>query len=388
MHARHLLRSLLVLFTALMALAPIATHAAAPAGTWMVTGSMHQARTGQTMTLLANGQVLATGGYDANGLLGSAELYDPRTGNWTITGSMNQARLQNTATLLRDGRVLVAGGCDSPDGNCSSLTASAELYDPHTGTWTLTGSMHTLRWAHTATLLPDGRVLVAGGAAADCFNVTCTDVQASAELYNPRTGKWTLTGSMHQARTRHSATLLPDGQVLVVGGAVDTTAGGTTFKLLAGAELYNPQTGKWTVTGSMHIAGSNRGAILLSNGLVLVYGGGDANGNGLEAELYHPHTGSWATTGSLLHHTDYETGQKPVLVRGGEVLAVGGSTTGRASAELYSSQTGAWTLTGYLHAFPFGQPMTLLTSGQVLVGDGSPPTNQSIFLTSAELYNP
>ncbi|HVA88991.1 MAG TPA: kelch repeat-containing protein [Chloroflexota bacterium] len=381
---RTLLRSLLTLPVALLVLAPSATHAAAAAGTWTMTGSLHTAATYQSATLLPNGQVLVAGGADANGLIGSAELYNPSTGKWTVTGSLNQARVQFTATLLPNGLVLAAGGCDDPSSNCSSLTATAELYNPSTGKWTMTGSMHEPRWTQTATLLPSGKVLVAGGAAADCYNVSCSEVQASAELYDPHTGVWTVTGSMHQARTRHTATLLPDGQVLVAGGVVDTPGGKATFKPLASAELYNPHTGKWTLTGSMHVAGSNRGATLLPNGLVLVYGGGPSK----DAELYHPHTGSWATTGSLFHDTDYETGQTPALLGNGEVLVVSGSLTKRGTAELYSPQTGAWTLTGSLHAFPFGVPMTVLPSGQVLVADGSPPYNNSIFLASAELYNP
>jgi len=377
-------RPLLALPVALLAFAPSATRAAAPAasGTWTITGSLHTAAAGQSATLLPNGQVLAAGGYGANGLIGSAELYNPLTGKWTVTGAMNQARVQFTATLLPNGQVLAAGGCDSPDGNCSSLTATAELYNPSTGKWTMTGSMHEPRWTQTATLLPSGKVLVAGGAAADCYQATCAEVQASAELYDPQTGKWTLTGSLHQARARHTATLLADGQVLVTSGVVNTATGGR--KWLSSAEIYNPSTGKWTVTGSLHTAASARAATLLPNGLVLVYGGGGNNSNTRDAELYHPHTGSWATTGSLLHDTGYDTGDTAVLVHG-EVLVVSGSLTNRASAELYNPQTGAWTLTGFLHAFPIGQPMTVLTSGQVLVTDGNGPKGP---LASAELYNP
>ena len=388
MKPRHLLRSLLALPFALLALAPSATRAAAPAasGTWTVTGSLHTPAAGQSATLLPNGQVLVAGGFDGVNLIGSAELYNALTGKWTVTGAMNQARLQFTATLLPNGQVLAAGGCDSPDSSCSSLTNTAELYNPQTGKWTMTGSMHEPRWTQTATLLPSGKVLVAGGAAADCFQTTCSKIQASAELYDPHTGVWTLTGAMHQARARHTATLLPDGQVLVAGGVVDTPNGGR--KALAGAELYNPHTGKWTLTGSMHAAALEDGATLLPNGLVLVFGGNSLTAGNKGAELYHPHTGSWATTGSLLHSTDFETGQTPALLGNGEVLVVSGSLTKHGTAELYSPQTGAWTLTGSLHAFPFGVPMTVLPSGQVLVADGSPPYNNSIFLASAELYNP
>jgi hypothetical protein len=175
--------------------------------------------------LLPNGQVLVTGGI-GNGVnsLASAELYDPATGVWTATGSMATARYNHTATLLPSGQMLVAGGI-SEDG-VNSL-ASAELYDPATGVWTATGSMATARTVHTATLLPNGQVLVAGGS--EDF---ISGYLASAELFDPATGMWTDTGSMAAARGHHTATLLPNGQVLVAGGRDDDA-------ILASAELYD-----------------------------------------------------------------------------------------------------------------------------------------------------
>jgi N-acetylneuraminic acid mutarotase len=127
------------------------------------------------------------------------------TGVWTLTGSMNVTRIAHTATLLPNGKVLVAGGYI---GNIP-----AELYDPGTGAWTPTGAMNVARQYHTATLLPNGKVLVAGGE-----DSTFGGITASAELYDPSTGAWTLTGSLHVARWYHTATLLPNGRVLVAGG--------------------------------------------------------------------------------------------------------------------------------------------------------------------------
>ncbi len=155
------------------------------------------------------------------------------SGTWTLTGSLNVARWEPAATLLQNGQVLVAGGIYS---------ASAELYTPSTGVWTTTGSMHSNRWLFTATLLSNGQVLVAGG---ESYVNNQLVLLASAELYNPSTGTWTTTGSMHTAREVHTATLLQNGQVLVAGGGGNT---GT----LASAELYNPSTGTWTTTGSLH----------------------------------------------------------------------------------------------------------------------------------------
>src|SRR5208337_4930807 len=144
--------------------------------------------------------------------------------NWANTGSLNDAPYEHTATLLPNGQVLVAGGFDN-----AGLTNSAELYNPATGTWTLTGSLNTARSQHTATLLPNGQVLVAGGY--DYGGPT-----TGAELYNPTTGTWTATGSLHTARYDHTATLLPNGQVLVSGGYGNSGP-------MTSAELYNPTTG-------------------------------------------------------------------------------------------------------------------------------------------------
>ena len=391
MKTSHPLRHLLVLPAILLALAPGATRAAAPAaGAWTVTGSMHEARSFQTATLLPNGLVLVAGGDSTNGWIAGAELYHPHTGSWANTGSMHDPRGQNTATLLRDGRVLVVGGCDSY-GDCEHITAGAELYDPQTGKWTRTGSLHQPRAFHTATLLSDGRVLVAGGVTIDCGNNgSCMGILAGAELYDPRTGVWTVTGSMHQARSRYSATLLSDGQVLVAGGEYDNSAGGTSP--LASAELYNPRTGKWALTGSMHTVAQGQATTLLPNGMVLVDGGSGGIGFIAASEVYHPRTGTWTITGSLHAPRGYDTGQTAALLGNGKVLVVGGfddAQNALASAELYNPHTGAWTLTGSLHAAHGNLPMTVLASGQVLIAGGSRLANdQSTSLASAEIYTP
>jgi hypothetical protein len=174
---------------------------------------MATARVSHTAALLPNGKVLVAGGQDSNFFpLASAELYDLASGNWTTTGSLTTARYDQTATLLDNGTVLVAGGFDSS----YNPSVSAELYDSASGTWTATGSMHNARVTHTATLLDPGEVLVAGG-----FKNTTTRGSVflhSAELYDPASGTWTATGSMATARGEHTATLLDNGKVLVAGG--------------------------------------------------------------------------------------------------------------------------------------------------------------------------
>ncbi|RZL94152.1 MAG: hypothetical protein EOP82_05785 [Variovorax sp.] len=167
---------------------------------------MSTARSGHTATLLPDGKVLVAGGSDGS-FLASAELYDPATGQWAATSAMGAARSVFTATLLPDGKVLVAGGLGV------GILASAELYTPATGQWAPTGPMSAARLTHTATLLPDGKVLVAGGNG----GVSGGGSLATAERYDPTTGAWTATGSMSTGRTAHTATLLPNGKVLAAG---------------------------------------------------------------------------------------------------------------------------------------------------------------------------
>src|SRR6059058_666188 len=173
---------------------------------------------------------------------------------WEYTGSLKTARFHHTATLLPDGRVLVVGGEQG-----HTPLASAELYDPATGTWSATGSLNTARDSHTATLLPSGKVLVAGGRETDLYS-------ASAELYNPATGTWSPAGSFDTGRVFHTATLLHNGKVLVAAGRGRDSG----FIELASAELYDPATGTWSATGSLSTARYDHTATLLPNGMVVV----------------------------------------------------------------------------------------------------------------------
>jgi N-acetylneuraminic acid mutarotase len=203
---------------------------------------------------------LVVSGLVAAGLVVSSAIPALAQGTWTNTGSLNTARNSHTGTLLTNGQVLVAGGRDST----GNTLISAELYDPSTGKWTATGSMATARQTHTATLLTNGDVLVAGGVFS-IINGTFT-CNATAELYNPSTGQWTTTGSMTVPRCYHSATLLGDGTVLVAGG-------GTIFSSDNSAEIYDPSKGTWKATGSMNVARAVTAATLLQSGQVLISGG-------------------------------------------------------------------------------------------------------------------
>jgi subtilase family serine protease len=199
-------------------------------GTFAYTGSLNDARFQHTATLLNSGMVLITGGSNGSGFVTQAELYNPTTGKFTVTGTLS-ARLYPTATLLNNGMVLIAGGIHGS--NYTGYLSTADLYNPTTGTFTATGSLNTARDNHTATLLSNGMVLIAGGIGT-CGS-SCFEALSSAELYNPTTGTFTVTASLNTARDLPTATLLNNGMVLIAGGA---SIGGSGFEALSSAELY------------------------------------------------------------------------------------------------------------------------------------------------------
>jgi len=227
------------------------------AGTFTATGSMGAPHLGQTATLLQNGRVLIAGGETAK-----AELFNPSTGAFTATGSMTVSRSGHTATLLPDGRVLIAGGVqDFGPGTVpiplSPGVASAELYDPVSGTFTSTGSMSEGRTGHTATLLVDGTVLVTGA-------------DSTAELFSPGTGTFSVVGELSTGFGA-TATLRNDGTVLVAGGHISIW-----FKYrvsLATAQLFAPESGGFVATGSLITARDGHAATRLVDGTVLITGG-------------------------------------------------------------------------------------------------------------------
>jgi hypothetical protein len=283
---------------------------------------------GHTATLLQNGNVLLAGGfvnsvwdYGPSTSYNVAGLYDSATGVFSGTGNMTANRGGHTATLLTNGKVLIAGGADT-DPTGMGL-ASAELYDPSTGTFTQTGSMAVGRYLHTATLLQNGKVLIVGGAL-----TSSSEPVATAEVYDPDIGAFTTTGAMATAREQHTATLLADGSVLIVGG---TTSPGTgDSQGTATAEIYDPSTGSFSITGSMAEARTLHTATLLPSGQVLVAGGGDENST---AEVYDPATGTFSITGGM---EIGRSGHTATLLPNGSVLVAGGGIfAGLASAELY-----------------------------------------------------
>ena len=339
---------------------------------FQATGDMGTGRVSHTATLLTNGKVLVAGGSNNSGNLATAELFDPATGTFTAIGTMTTARWSYTATLLAhgpastNGKVLLAGG---PGGN------TAELFDPATGTFAATGSMTGPRSEHTATLLNNGKVLLAGGGGAPL----------TAELFDPATGTFTATGAMTQFRVAPTATLLNDGTVLITGGY------DANLDSFATAELFNPATGTFTATaGAMTAARSEHIATLLNSGKVLVTGGIDSNGDILaSAELFDPTTGSFSPTGALGSVHAFHTA---TLLNDGTVLVAGGfffpnpPGDGSASAEVFDPTTNKFTPTGSLGTARYLHTATRLNNGQVLITGGLLKTNPSLVLNSAELY--
>jgi Galactose oxidase, central domain/Kelch motif len=287
---------------------------------------------------------------------------------WSPTGSLNTNRYDHTTTLLPNGKVLVVGGGGFPcnGGFCySTVNSSAELYDPATDRWTYTGSL-SRRALHTATLLQNGQVLVVGGANWG-FDIDRFESVNTAELYDPATGQWRNTASPVSIRGNNVAALLPNGNVLVVGSSNPDSR-----PVVYSAELYDPATETWRTTGTPTILGS---LTLLPNGKVLALSGNSA-------ELYDPASESWT---NAVNPNVIRAATSTTLLQDGRVLLVGNDESGSAvAAELYDSETGSWSTTGspkQLHG-----TTTLLSDGRVLVTGGSDSNFLSIH--SAELYDP
>ena len=342
--------------------------AAQTAGTFIPARNMIAPRGGHTATVLGNGKILLAGGrYD--GLTG-AELFDPVTGTFSATGDMIAARRIPTATLLADGRVLIAGGFLA---NTNTILDSAELYDPSTGTFTATGSMPTARGWHTATLLYDGRVLVAGD-------------DNTPELYDPATGTFTVTGAYADAYIMPfvaTATLLPDGTVLITGCDCMFDSSPLT-------ELYNPGTGTFSL-----LHGDNgpawwwegvNTATLLRNGKVLIAGDAENDGFPAEAVLYDPSTRIFSNVGLTASPHEFSTA---TLLPDGEVLIAGGQLPGgggSSGTDLYDPATGKLSVTGNMTAGRHSHTATLLPDGTVLIAGGY--SSWPVPTSNAELYIP
>jgi large repetitive protein len=351
-------------------------------GTFTATGSMISPRAGHTATLLSDGSVLIAGGnsFDSFGykILSSVELYDPRTGRFTATSNMLTRRSWHTATLLPDGRVLIAGGSSGADAATGAATAlsSAEIYDPRTRTFTAAGEM-SARYSATATLLNSGKVLIAGGVNPGqgycCFPV-------GAELYDPHTGTFTATGDMTEGWA-DTATLLANSKVLITRGHP------VTGPDVSSAELYDPTSGTFTVAGYTTTNHTGATATLMTNGRVLMAGGdiGDGDGGSAVAELYDSATGAFSRTGNMTVGREQHT---ETLLPDGSVLFAGGHLTIdlAATAEIYDPIGGAFTRTANMPTAHELHTATLLADGTILLAGGYMPW--PALTSNVEIYHP
>ena len=365
------------LFVACMAvsltLAALALGASSPStarvGTLAEAAQMVEPRSGHSATLLPDGKVLIAGGMRRNqDFYKSAELYDPATGKFHPTGEMNERRVGQAAVLLRSGKVLVAGGWVG-----FGATDSAELYDSATGKFTPIGKMTTRRGRPSATLLANGDVLIAGGEDHDGRGAQLT----SAEVFRAATQKFQATGSMHHARISHTATLLNDGRVLLVGGFADDVT--------PSAELYDPKSGTFQETGSLSAARCKHTAGSLPDGRVLVAGGSSNEGwnaNLNSSEIYDPHTGKF-TPAANLNDSRFKLPDEAVRLQSGRLLVAGGSK----EAEVFDPVSGKFAVvSGQMNDNWHYMSETLLRDGSVLLAGGYPNNDQAT--ARAWIYRP
>ena len=352
-----------------------------PSGTGTVAeiAAMHIARASHTSTLLPNGKVLIAGGFAGSGSeynpYRTAELYDPGSGTFQSAAEMTIGRSGHTATLLKSGKVLIVGGWTGR----YDLRGSAEIYDPAANTFTPTGNLVIERAGSTATLLADGRVLVAGGEDRQ------ENAIASAEIYDPATGKFSATGSMANPRGAHTATAQKDGRVLIVGGGSGHYPSQNVYR---SAELFDPVTGKFSSAGQMSVGRHKHAAILLRSGRVLILGGSDNrdwHGEYASAEIYDPASGTFAVTGRM-NTSRFKLPAAVALLPSGRVLVAGGGPF----AELYDETTGTFLrVPGSLGAARFFASTTLLSGGKALITGGYAESSGSLPATPAAwLYQP
>lgn len=334
------------------------------AGVLEPVGAMSSARAAHTATTLPDGRVLLAGGFTVEeNTAAVAETYDPATGALAPEGPMRTPRYGHTATLLPGGKVLLAGGWNAR----REHLADAEIYDPASGTFAPAGAMAGPRAGHAAVSLRDGRVLLVGGVGAGRAFLS------SAELYDPAAGAFSPTGAMAAARENHAAVLLADGRVLVTGGH---SGRGRQVTVHRSAETYDPASGTFAPAGDMRVRRHKHDAVPLPDGRVLVTGGADErDGGGVYAstELYDPRTGTFGE-GEAMHLPRYKHQGTSVVLPGGRVAVTGGS----ARAEVYDPRSGTFTVVGgegrmagqYSASAPLPDGRVLVTGGY---GEGRGP---------------
>ncbi len=338
---------------------------------WEYLSPLGTARANHTLTLLSDGRLLVAGGSQgSDSYLNSTAIYDPFRGSWSAAASMNYARSGHTANLLPDGRVLVAGGKGLTGIGVANFLSNAEIYDPTTNTWTLLpASMSSPRQFHTATLLTDGRVLLAGG------QTGMFSLSDSIELFDPQDGTFTaVMDSLPSGRKDHTATRLPDGTVLIAGGQSSINAPLSYTNTTA---IFNPTDNSLRAGASFSGSRGAHTATLLNNGMVLIAGGryySLATAYRTSVQLYDPVTENWSDGAALTTGVAYHSAS---LQPNGDLLVCGGyNGAALSSCERYDPDLNTWSSAASFNQARYFLAVALLPSGSlVAVGgtDGSAP---------------
>jgi hypothetical protein len=334
---------------------------AKPADSIEKVATLHIARAAHTATTLSSGKVLIVGGMaSSGGSLDDVELFDPARNTLQKVGSLASGRAGHTATLLGDGRVLITGGYDG------EYLQSVEIFEPATNVFKPAGSLMEERSEHTATLLADGRVLIVGGVGRGWTFLR------SAELYDPATGRSTSVGPMSVPREGHTATLLKDGRVLVIGGHSNRRPNVVVY---ASAEIFDPRTGRFEATGSLGTPRHKHDAIRLADGRVLVIAGADRSDrvHFATTEIYTPGTATFEP-GPAMRHRRYKIARTSVLLPNGNVLV----TSGARLAELFDVGSGGFReIPGVMPDGYRFAAAALLRNGDVLIAGGYSDRNET-----------
>lgn len=354
------------LVAAVLLAAPVS--AADASGSWRPAGTTATQHEGHTATLLNDGTVLVAGGGPSGDPGTAVEIYDPAANSWVAGPPMATPRTGHTAVRLDDGRVLVIGGMNAGRDAPDTPVASGELYDPATHSWSTAGSMAQARFQPTATVLPDGRVLVTGGYAG------AGQVTATAELFDPLGGRWSPAAPMATPRTEHVALLLHNGKVLVAGGVA---TGDNPDGSLASAELYDFAGNRWDAAAKMPAGHAGPVAAVLRNGDALVAGGVDYQGGfGMAVQavdLYQPARNAWVASTPLRVARGLAGG----ALLGNGYLLVGGGTGIRtglqadSTGEIFDPATRHWSMVARLPDPRIGETITALRENQALLVGGS-----------------
>ena len=358
---------------------------AAGDGSWTRAESLPRGLWGSGSVLLGDGRLMVVGGAtgsSSNDATAAVYIYDPGTDHWTAATQMLQPRAYPMVVRLADGSVLVAGGSHN-----GQPLDTAERYNPSNGTWVAAGRLNLPRTQGSLVLLQDGRALATGGGIEGSPGWSST---ASVELFDPTKGVWTIGPPMSEPRARHTATLLPGGDVLVTGGA--TTFHGNVGSVTASAQIFSPRTNTWRPAAPMSIPRYVHQAALLANGRVLVAGGWSATSNSdvskASVEIYDPVANRWAAAGPLV-----TARAEFVMVRllDGRLLAVAGvdrSYHVMDSAELFDPGSGTWQLTGKLAEAKMWPAAVVLADGRVLIAGGATDVGANHRTVICELYAP